>query len=297
MTFATMHYFGIGLHKISLGALVLALGLLVDDAIIVVEMMAIRMEQGFDRLKAASFAYETTAFPMLTGTLVTAAGFLPIATAKWHRHTRARSSRWSPSPSCCRGSPRSCSFLPRLLLPDPRGAPRSALGRGLAVLRARRAGSAASRRRPATGTILRDAVHRRFRALVVPACAGAGWSRATVFAFVLSIFGFRFVQQQFFTDSTRPELLVDLKLAEGASLDATEAQVRKLEAWLARRSELENHVSYVGTGSPRFYLPLDQQLPQASFAQVVLLTRGIDERERADLRWLLRRISLSFAPA
>jgi hypothetical protein len=128
--------------------------------------------------------------------------------------------------------------------------------------------------------------YHRFRALV-DWCVGHRRSviAATVLLFVLSIVGFGFVQQQFFPDSTRPELMVDLKLTEGASLNATEAQVKKLEAWLAKRPELENYVSYVGSGAPRFYLPLDQQLPQASFAEFVLLTKGTREREalRADL--------------
>jgi multidrug efflux pump len=103
---------------------------------------------------------------------------------------------------------------------------------------------------------------------------------ATVGMFMLSIAGFGLVQQQFFPDSTRPELIVDFKLPEGSSLTATEAQVKKLEAWLAKRPELENYVSYVGSGAPRFYLPLDQQLPQASFAEFVLLTHGSADRER-----------------
>ncbi len=294
MTFATMHLFGIGLHKISLGALVLGLGLLVDDAIIAVEMMAVKMEQGMDRVHAAAFAYTSTAFPMLTGTLVTAAGFLPIATAKSGTGEYTRAIFEVVTIALVLSWIAAVLFIPYLgykLLPDPhaaRAAPRSALGRGLAVLRARMPGWLGGE--PATTGDRHDPYatpfYRRFRALVDACVRRRGLViGATVFAFVLSIFGFRFVQQQFFPDSTRPELLVDLKLAEGASLDATEAQVRKLEAWLARRSELENHVSYVGTGSPRFYLPLDQQLPQASFAQVVLLTRGIDEREalRADL--------------
>ena len=303
MTFATMHLFGIGLHKISLGALVLGLGLLVDDAIIAVEMMAVKMEQGMDRVHAAAFAYTSTAFPMLTGTLVTAAGFLPIATAKSGTGEYTRAIFEVVTIALVLSWIAAVVFIPYLgykLLPDPhaaRAAPRSALGRGLAVLRARMPGWLGGE--PATTGDRHDPYatpfYRRFRALVDACVRRRGLViGATVFAFVLSIFGFRFVQQQFFPDSTRPELLVDLKLAEGASLDATETQVRKLEAWLARRSELENHVSYVGTGSPRFYLPLDQQLPQASFAQFVVLAHDLETRETEDigtLRTLAREVA------
>ncbi|WP_440225391.1 efflux RND transporter permease subunit [Dokdonella sp. MW10] len=289
MTFASMHYFGIGLHKISLGALVLALGLLVDDAIIAVEMMAIKMEQGMDRAGAAAFAYTSTAFPMLTGTLVTAAGFLPIATAKSGTGEYTRAIFEVVTIALLLSWIAAVVFVPYLghrLLPDPHAAREPApgsLAARFASLRARLPGwlggggaNAAHAADPYATPF-----YRRFGDLV-------GWCvdhrriviAATILLFGLSVYGFRFVQQQFFPDSTRPELLVDLKLAEGASLDATAEQVRKLEAWLAERAELENYVSYVGSGSPRFYLPLDQQLPQASFAEFVLLTHSLPEREK-----------------
>ncbi|HNR92618.1 MAG TPA: efflux RND transporter permease subunit, partial [Dokdonella sp.] len=288
-TFAAMHYFGIGLHKISLGALVLALGLLVDDAIIAVEMMAIKMEQGMDRVNAAAFAYTSTAFPMLTGTLVTAAGFLPIATAKSGTGEYTRAIFEVVTIALLLSWIVAVVFIPYLgyrLLPDPHATKppaRSRFGLRLAAARSRLPawfGGAAPQSTQGHDPYATP-FYRRFRALV-------DWCvdrrklviTTTLLAFAVSVFCFRFVQQQFFPDSTRPELLVDLKLAEGSSLDATEAQVRKLEGWLGKRDELENYVSYIGTGSPRFYLPLDQQLPQASFAQFVLLTRGIDERER-----------------
>ena len=290
MTFAAMKYFGIDLHKISLGALVLALGLLVDDAIIAVEMMAIKMEQGYDRVKAAAFAYTSTAFPMLTGTLITAAGFLPIATAKSGTGEYTRSIFEVVTIALLISWLAAVILIPYLgykLLPE-RDAPPSRFENWLRLWRKR-----ALARMPASmrGSNARNghAAHdpyatpfyRRFRTLV-EWCVTRRKTviAATVLLFVLSIVGFGFVQQQFFPDSTRPELLVDLKLTEGSSLTATETQVKKLEAWLAKRPELENYVSYVGSGAPRFYLPLDQQLPQASFAEFVLLTKGSAEREK-----------------
>ncbi len=304
MTFAAMHYFGIGLHKISLGALVLALGLLVDDAIIAVEMMAIKMEQGFDRLRAAAFAWDSTAFPMLTGTLVTAAGFLPIATAASSTGEYTRSIFQVVTIALAISWIAAVVFIPYLgdkLLPDfgkPRPAPppHTFAGR-LHALRARTAARlpGALREWAAPKDHSHDHAHdpyqtrfyRRFRSLVA-------WCVryrktvivVTVAAFVVSLLLFRFVPQQFFPDSTRLELMVDMELAEGASLEATAAQAKKLEDMLAKRQGIENSVAYVGTGSPRFYLPLDQQLPAANFAQFVLLTKDIESRE-AVRRWLI----------
>jgi multidrug efflux pump len=304
MTFGAMHYFGIDLHKISLGALVLALGLLVDDAIIAVEMMAVKMEQGYDRISAAAFAYTSTAFPMLTGTLVTAAGFLPIATAKSGTGEYTRSIFQVVTIALIISWVAAVIFIPYLgykLLPDL-GKPAEPPAPGSFAARAdslrRRAIGLLPRRLrgalaggPAKGhehehDPYASSFYRRFRNVVDWCVTHRRLVIAATFAlFVASIVGFRFVQQQFFPDSTRPELMVDMKLTEGSSLEATATQVKKLEQWLSTRNELENYVSYVGTGSPRFYLPLDQQLPQASFAQFVLLTKGPKEREklRADL--------------
>ncbi|WP_019399656.1 efflux RND transporter permease subunit [Pseudoxanthomonas sp. GW2] len=308
MTFAVMNYFGIGLHKISLGALVLALGLLVDDAIIAVEMMAIKMEQGFDRLRAASFAWESTAFPMLTGTLITAAGFLPIATAASSTGEYTRSLFQVVTIALLVSWIAAVLFIPYLgdkMLPD------------LAHPRPPKPGSLAARRRafrerladrwPQYAALLAPApldghhhdpyqrpFYQRFRRLL-DACLRRRWwvIGATVGLFVLSLAMFRFVPQQFFPDSTRPELMVDLELAEGASLRATEAQAKKLEALLQQREDVRNYVAYVGTGSPRFYLPLDQQLAATNFSQFVVLARDIQARE--ELRnWLLREVAPQF---
>ena len=304
MTFALMYWFGIGLHKISLGALVLALGLLVDDAIIAVEMMAIKMEQGFDRLRAASFAWESTAFPMLTGTLITAAGFLPIATAASSTGEYTRSLFQVVTIALLVSWVAAVLFIPWLgdrMLPD------------LAHPQPPKPGSLAARRRafrerladrwPQFATVLApaplDAHHHdpyqrpfyvRFRRLL-DACLRRRWLVIGITAglFVLSLALFRFVPQQFFPDSTRPELMIDMELAEGVSLRATEAQAKKLELLLQERSDIRNYVAYVGTGSPRFYLPLDQQLPATNFAQFVVLAR--DTQAREELRnWLLREV-------
>jgi multidrug efflux pump len=280
MTFAAMHYFGIGLHKISLGALVLALGLLVDDAIIAVEMMAIKMEQGYDRLKAASYAWSSTAFPMLTGTLITAAGFLPIATAASSTGEYTRSIFQVVTIALLTSWVAAVVFVPYLgerLLPD------------LAKLHAARHGSDGHAPDPyatpfyqRVRRVVEWCVRRRKTVILL-----------TLAAFVGSILLFRFVPQQFFPASGRPELMVDLKLAEGASLANTAERVKQLEALLKQQDGIDNYVAYVGTGSPRFYLPLDQQLPAASFAQFVVLAKSMDDRER--LRsWLINTMDQQF---
>ena len=308
MTFAVMYWLGIGLHKISLGALVLALGLLVDDAIIAVEMMAIKMEQGFDRLRAASFAWESTAFPMLTGTLITAAGFLPIATAASSTGEYTRSLFQVVTIALLVSWVAAVLFIPWLgdrILPD------------LAHPQPPKPGSFAARRRawrerladrwPQFAFALAPApldthhqdpyqrpFYQRFRRLLDACLRRRGWViGATIGLFVLSLLLFRFVPQQFFPDSTRPELMVDLELAEGVSLHATEAQAGKLESLLQQRPGIRNYVAYVGTGSPRFYLPLDQQLPATKFAQFVVLADDIHARE--ELRnWLLEEVAPRF---
>ena len=303
MTFAGMAYFGIGLHKISLGALVLALGLLVDDAIIAVEMMAIKMEQGYDRLRAAAFAWDSTAFPMLTGTLITAAGFLPIATAQSSTGEYTRSLFQVVTIALVVSWIAAVMFIPWLgdkLLPDPADLakpPRAGslkarwngFRQGLADRHPRFAVVLAPRppRDPALHDPYATPFYARFRA-TLDWCLLHRWLviGVTVAAFALSIVMFRFIPKQFFPDSVRPELMVDMELAEGSSLRATQAQAEKLEAMLRQRKDLANYVAYIGTGSPRFYLPLDQQLPAANFAQFVLLPNDIAARE-AVRNWLI----------
>ena len=280
MTFALMYYLGIGLHKISLGALVLALGLMVDDAIIAVEMMAIKMEQGMDRMKAASFAWTSTAFPMLTGTLITAAGFLPIATAESSVGEYTRSIFQVVGIALIVSWIAAVVFVPYLgdkLLPD------------LARLKAAKHGSIEGEHDPYATPL-----YRRIRAVIT-------WCVTqrtlviivTVLLFAGSIFTFRYVPKQFFADSNRLELLLNIKLAEGASLKATQAHVEKIEALLKDRPGIENYVAYIGSGSPRFYLPLDQQLPATSFAQFVMITDSLEQREEVR-EWLIETMHEQF---
>ncbi len=292
VTFAFMAWFDIGLHKISLGALILSLGLLVDDAIIAVEMMAVKMEQGFDRFRAASFAYTSTAFPMLTGTLITVAGFLPIAMAKSSTGEYTRSIFQVSAIALLASWVIAVIAIPYLgyrMLPDraQQHAP-PWWRRALARLR----GEPASIATVDAGH--RDADHvyqtrfyRRFRSLVRWCVTHRALVLAvTVAAFVGSLALFRLIPQQFFPASSRPDLLIDLRLAEGSSFAATLEQTKKMEAILAKDGAVESYVSYVGTGSPRFYLPLDQQLQQSNFAQFVVLARSNAEREQLRSRVL-----------
>ncbi len=274
MTFAVMHYLNIGLHKISLGSLVLALGLMVDDAIIAVEMMAIKMEQGYNRVKAASFAWTSTAFPMLTGTLITAAGFLPIATAASSVGEYTRSIFQVVGISLVVSWIAAVMFVPYLgyyLLPDNKHQ------------------QAAEAHDPYDTRF-----YRGVRALV-NWCVGHRWLviGVTLLVFSGAVALFKLVPKQFFPESTRLEMMVDLKLTEGASLSATEQQVQRLEKLLAERQDIANYVAYVGTGAPRFYLPLDQQLPATSFAQFVIVSQSL--AARAELRtWLIERLHQDF---
>jgi len=276
VTFLFMYQMGIDLHKISLGALIISLGLLVDDAIISVEMMVVKMEQGWDRIRAASFAYTSTAMPMLTGTIVTAAGFLPIGLARSSTGEYTFSIFAVTTIALLVSWVVSVLFVPYLgykLLPDFRSAGHASAG-GLD-------GPAPAFDEMA---VYRSPFYRRFRR-VVAWCVTRRWLviGATLAAFALSVWGFRFVQQQFFPAASRPELVVDLRLAEGSSVHATEAQVRKLERILMSvpelRDNIDNFVSYVGSGSPRFYLPFDQQLVNANFGQFIVNTRDNEARE------------------
>lgn len=283
MTFAGMNLFDVGLHKISLGALILALGLLVDDAIIAVEMMAIKMEQGYSRLKAAGFAWQTTAFPMLTGTLITAAGFLPIATAQSGTGEYTRSIFQLVTIALIVSWIAAVLFVPYLgekLLPDFTKQQQQAAWYVRLWARLRKQPAPIVEAHGQQHDPYQSKFYQSFRR-VVEICITY---RKTVIAvtvgiFVLSVAMFKLVPQQFFPPSNRAEILVDLKLEEGASLTATEQAVHKVEQFLSKQKGIDNYVAYVGTGSPRFYLPLDQQLPQASFAQFVVLASSLDDRD------------------
>jgi multidrug efflux pump len=290
-TFLVMSFYGIGLHKISLGALILALGLLVDDAIIAVEMMSSKMEQGWDRVKAASFAFHSTAIPMLTGTMVTVAGFLPIATAASSTGEYTRSIFQVSAIALSLSWVAAVIFVPYLgyhLLPDYKAAPISSRFMHWFTNKLTWANKWGDKRGD-KGTanhqdIYNTPFYRLFRQLVI-ACVRYQKTVIviTVMAFILAVIGFGKVQQQFFPDSTRLEIVVDLRLTEGASYQATDTEVKKVERWLENWNQqhqgLVNYVSYIGSGAPRYYLPLDVQLPHRGFAQLVILTKDLVARE------------------
>jgi len=277
-----MWWLGIGLHKVSLGTLILALGLLVDDAIIAVEMMAVKLEEGWDRVRAASFAYTSTAFPMLTGTLITVAGFLPIALAKSGTGEYTRSIFQVSAIALVASWIAAVAVIPVLgyaLLPEAHQARPNPL---VAWLR-RRLGRPAPAPATHAGNAYDSPFHRRFRTLVAW-CVDHRWRvlLATLALWVVSLAAFGLVPQQFFPSSDRSELLVDLRLGEGASIIATRAVAERMEHEIAARPEVDHYVSYVGAGAPRFYLPLDQQLPRPNFAQIVVTARDVAARKRLD---------------
>lgn len=276
VTFLAMWYWKIGLHKISLGSLIIALGLLVDDAIIAVEMMVRKMEEGYDKVRAATFAYEITAMPMLTGTLITAAGFLPIGLAKsvTGEYTFAIFAvtvialvlSWLVS----------VYFVPYL---------------GTLILKAP-AHPKAEDHPPAAGTtadstaaqgpheVFDSRFYNAFRR-AVDACVEHRWITigVTVLLFVLGIVGMGRVQQQFFPDSSRPEILVDAWFPEGTSFAANEELLKRMEKRLLAEPGVTSVSTWIGSGVPRFYLPLDQVFPQSNVSQIILLPQDLSRRE------------------
>jgi multidrug efflux pump len=269
VTALCMYLFGIGLHKVSLGTLVLALGLLVDDAIIAVEMTAVKLEQGWNRTRAAAFAYTSTAFPMLTGTLVTVAGFLPIALAKSSTGEYTRSIFEVSAIALIASWFAAVVLIPLLgyhLLPERKRAAHEPDDHEHQIYDTRFY-------RRLAGWV-GWCIERRFVVLAI-----------TIVLFVVSLAGFALVPQQFFPSSDRPELLVDVRLPEGASFAATLRQAQQLEKALDGRPEIDHVIDFVGTGAPRFYLPLDQQLQQPNFAQFVITAKSVKQREQL-ARWL-----------
>ncbi|MEO8003616.1 MAG: efflux RND transporter permease subunit [Betaproteobacteria bacterium] len=286
VTFLLMKLYGIDLQRISLGALIISLGLLVDDAIISVEMMATKMEQGMERAKAAAFAYTSTAFPMLTGTLITAAAFTPVGFAKSSAGEYTFSIFAVVTIALLVSWVVAILFTPYLgykLLPNYEHGvhPPSLFQRFIqGPLHRLRPGLIPAPTPHHGGDVYDSPFYRRFRALV-DWCVD--YRKTVIFitiaVFALSIFGFRFVQNQFFPSSNRPELIVDLWLPQGASFQATETEVKRLEEKLKGDANVLNYVAYVGNGSPRFYLPLDQQLGHPNFAQFVIVTKDNVARE------------------
>ena len=284
-----MDVFGIGLHKVSLGTLVLALGLLVDDAIIAVEMMSVKLEQGWGRVRAAAFAYSSTAFPMLTGTLVTVSGFLPIALAKSGTGEYTRSIFEVSAIALLVSWLAAVIVIPLLgyhMLPEhhQRAKPGQEWWARFLPQRWRDARAAKAIHPVHNGDeieIYDTAFYRRFRSWL-NFCLRNRWLvlASTVALFVVALAGFGIVPKQFFPNSDRPELLVDLRLPEGASLAATLRETKRFEAAIHDRKEIASYVSFVGNGAPRFYLPLDQQLAQPNFAQFVITAKDVKQREQ-----------------
>jgi multidrug efflux pump subunit AcrB len=265
ITFLFMSILSIDLHKISLGALIIALGLLVDDAIIAVEMMVRKMEEGFSRFDAATFAYTSTAMPMLTGTLITAAGFLPIGLAK------SAAGEYTFSMFSVNALALIISWFVAVLFTPYIG---------YILLKVKPSSHADGHHE-----LFDSPFYSRFRR-VVSWCVE--WRKTTILltlcVFALGIVGFRVIEQQFFPDSSRPELMVELWMPEGSAFAATEAQAKKFESFIRKQDGVENITTYVGTGSPRFYLPLDQIFPQTNVSQVVVLAKDLKAREALRLK-------------
>ena len=260
ITFVAMFYWGVGLHKISLGSLIIALGLLVDDAIIAVEMMVRKMEEGYDKKRAATFAYEVTSMPMLTGTLITAAGFLPIGIAKSVTGEYTFAIFAVTSAALVISWFVSVYFVPYL-------------GAWLLHTRPKVEGEAHE--------LFDTPFYNRFRRLV-NACVRHRWITLalTVALFGAGVLALGKVQQQFFPDSSRPEILVDLWLPEGSTQRESEALARRFEARMMKEPDLESVTTWIGAGVPRFYLPLNQIFPQANASQAILLPKDLAARER-----------------
>lgn len=258
LTFLAMSFFNINLHKISLGALIIALGLLVDDAIIAVEMMVRKLEEGYSRFDAAIFAYDSTAIPMLTGTLITAAGFLPIALAQSAAGEYTYSIFAVTALALVLSWFVAVIFVPYIgywLLKKPKD------GEGHAE-------------------VFDTPFYQRFRGLI-EVCVNHRWITiaVTVVAFVGGGYSFKFIEQQFFPDSNRLEIMVNLWLPEGTAFEETEKQAIKLEKWLAQQPEVAGYASFVGDGAPRFYLSLDQKFVQSNLAELIVIPKTFNDRE------------------
>ncbi len=258
-TFLTMSLMGIDLQRISLGALIIALGLLVDDAMIAIEMMERKLQEGFDKLNAASFAYKSTAFPMLTGTLITVSGFIPVGFAASTAGEYVSSLFWVVGIALVLSWISAVYFTPWI---------------GYAILKPHKRPEN-PKHEPFKGPFYR----RLERAI--------GWCVShrrlvvaiTLAAFVAGIGGFAFIPQQFFPASNRPEVLVDLWLPEGTSFKQTEAQAKRVEADVMRDPDVSFVTTFIGEGAPRFYLPLDQQLRNPNFAQLLVMPKSLEQRD------------------
>ena len=266
VVFVVMNIAGLNLDRITLGSLIIALGLLVDDAIIAVEMMVVKMEQGWSRIRAAAFAWDSTAFPMLTGTLVTAVGFLPVGIARSTAGEYAGNIFWIVGLALVISWIVAVFFTPYLgvkLLPNFTAHGTGYAGHDIYDTRLYRA------LRRAVGWAV------RFRWVVIG---------LTLAAFGAAIAAFTQVQQQFFPTSSRPELFIEIRMPEGTSIGVTEAAAKKAEALIKGDTDLEYYTTYIGEGSPRFFLALNPVLPNESFALIVMMTKDAEARERLKAR-------------
>lgn len=265
-----MEAIGMNLDRITLGALILSLGLLVDDAIIAVEMMAVKMEEGWNRIEAAAFAWSSTAFPMLSGTLITISGFLPVGFAESTSGEYAGGIFW------VLGITLIVSWMVAVLFTP-------VLGVGLLPKVAARPGHSAAR-----SGMYQTWFHRSLRWIIRGSVRHpAAVVIITVAMFAAAIFGFTRLQQQFFPTSSRTEILVDIRMHEGSSIAATEAMAKRIERlldpWLETETEsgdVLHYATYLGSGAARFFLALNADLPNPSFAKLVIQTRDIQARER-----------------
>ena len=265
-TFVLMYENGIYLHKVSLGALILALGLLVDDAIIVVEMMSVKLEEGFNHWRAATFAYESTAFPMLSGTLITCAGFLPLALAE------GMVAEFTKSLSIVVFMALILSWIASVLVSP-------VLGYKIIENKAEKPESEWTRRDHIMHR-LKTVFYARFESLLHWAL---GHHKAvlllTLGAFILSLLSFPLIKQEFFPSSTRNEIIVSMQFPQSSSIDYTQNQAKSLDALLKNNEHIDHFTTYVGEGSPRFVLTLEPELPRANFMQTIIVTKSLEDRD------------------
>lgn len=265
-TFVLMYENGIYLHKVSLGALILALGLLVDDAIIVVEMMSVKLEEGFNHWRAATFAYESTAFPMLSGTLITCAGFLPLALAE------GMVAEFTKSLSIVVFMALILSWIASVLVSP-------VLGYKIIENKDEKPESEWTRRDHIMHR-LKTVFYARFESLLHWAL---GHHKAvlllTLGAFILSLLSFPLIKQEFFPSSTRNEIIVSMQFPQSSSIDYTQNQAKSLDALLKDNEHIDHFTTYVGEGSPRFVLTLEPELPRANFMQTIIVTKSLEDRD------------------
>lgn len=266
MSLVTMNFIGLTLDRITLGALILSLGLLVDDAIIAVEMMAVKLEEGFDKVRAATFAWQSTAFPMLSGTMITVAGFLPVGFNNSAAGEYAGGIFWVLAISLSFSWLVAVTFTPLL---------------GVLILKVH--DTTVVEHVQAYNSwfyrILRFAISRCVANPILVVTT-------TVAMFAIALFGFTTIPQQFFPQSPRPELIISVRLPEGASFDATAMVVERIEAVLQSDVEVEQFTSYIGGGTIRFFLALEPDIPATNVAKIVLGTRSTEHRERVRKRLL-----------